>query len=212
MEDIDRRLEDLTEIRAIMERSSTFPSLSGLSGVSVGIVGLIAAGLFGWLLGPDAWRGQLRAASYIAAVAQEETGPWWMPFLLIVTISTALSCAMTFSVRRARLLGAELWTPATKRLLAALALPLGTGGIWCLAMMWHGMPQLIPASTLVFYGLALIHAGVYAVPEIRWLGGLQTLLGLVAAFWPGGGILLWGTGFGVLHIVYGVLMVKRYGR
>jgi hypothetical protein len=212
MEDIDRRLEDLTEIRAIMERSSTFPSLSGLSGVSVGIVGLIAAAMFAWVLGPDAWRGTLRAATYLSAATAEEPGPWWMPFLLVITISTALSCAMTFSVRRARLLGAALWTPATKRLLGALALPLVTGGVWSIAMALHGIPQLIPASTLVFYGLALIHAGVYAVPEIRWLGGLQALTGMIAAFWPGGGILLWGAGFGVLHIVYGVLMVKRYGR
>ena len=212
MEEIERRLEDLTEIRAIMERSSTFPSLSGLSGVSVGIVGMLAAALFGWLLGPDAWRGELCAASYAAATNSEMPGSWWMPVLFIITISAAWSCAMTFSVRRARALGADLWTPATKRLLGALSVPLAAGGVWCAAMAWHGMPQLIPASTLAFYGLALMHAGVYAVPEIRWLGALQTLLGMIAAFWTGGGLILWAGGFGILHIVYGILMVRRYGR
>ncbi|MBL0173875.1 MAG: hypothetical protein IPP94_01180 [Ignavibacteria bacterium] len=212
MEDLERHLRDLSDIRSIMERSSTFPSLSGLSGVSVGVVGLLGAALGGWLLGPESWNGALTGASYTAAATSEEAGPWWLSFFFIITISMSLSCAMTFSVRRARMLGADLWTPATKRLIGALAVPLALGGIWCVAVAWHGAPQLIPASMLVFYGLALMHAGVYAVPEIRWLGGLQAALGVVAAFWTGGGLLLWAAGFGVLHIVYGALMVKRYGR
>ncbi len=38
-----QHLQDLTEIRSMMERSSRFISLSGLSGISAGVFALIGA-------------------------------------------------------------------------------------------------------------------------------------------------------------------------
>jgi predicted lysophospholipase L1 biosynthesis ABC-type transport system permease subunit len=42
---MNQHLEDIAEIRAMMERSTRFLSLSGLSGVFAGTFGLIASGL-----------------------------------------------------------------------------------------------------------------------------------------------------------------------
>jgi hypothetical protein len=63
---------------------------------------------------------------------------------------------------------------------------------------------------LIFYGLALIHAGKFTYSEIFYLGILEIFTGLAAALFPDLGLLFWIIGFGILHIVYGVMMYRKY--
>jgi hypothetical protein len=93
-----------------------------------------------------------------------------------------------------------------------LAMPLAAGGLFCLALIWHGLPGLVAPATLLFYGLALLNASKYTLDEIRWLGLSEVMLGLAASFWVGAGLLFWALGFGVLHIFYGSLMYLRHER
>ena len=65
---------------------------------------------------------------------------------------------------------------------------------------------------LIFYGLALLNASKYTKGEIRAMGLLQLLLGLAAAFWTEGSLLLWMMGFGILNAVYGFVMYLKYER
>ena len=65
--------------------------------------------------------------------------------------------------------------------------------------------------TLIFYGLALVNASKYTITEIRSLGVIEISLGLVSMWWIGHGLLFWSIGFGILHIVYGIIMQRRYG-
>ncbi len=204
-------LAQLTEIRAIMERSSRFISLSGLSGVGAGVVALAGVGLGHWYLnrqyGPA---GFLELLESTAAERRQI-----LPFLLALAagmVAAALLVATFFTLRRARRAGQPLWSALGRRLAISLAVPLGAGGLFCLALFLRGAVSLVVPGLLLFYGLALLNASKYTLEEIRWLGLTQILLGLGAVLLPGAGLLFFALGFGLGHIGYGLLMYNRYER
>jgi len=195
---LDDRLKDISEIRSMMEQSSKFLSLSGLSGVSTGLVGIAAAALAQW---------KMNAAESGGSAAGLPT------FLLagsVLTLCVALGLAVYFSVRMARKKELPLWSSTTKSLLVNLFIPLAAGGFFCLILLYHDLPLLIAPSMLIFYGLALLNAGKYTLREIRYLGMSELVLGLAASVWLSLGLVFWGMGFGVLHIVYGTIMYFKY--
>jgi hypothetical protein len=69
---------------------------------------------------------------------------------------------------------------------------------------------LVAPATLIFYGLALVNAERYTLTDIKYLGYCQIGLGLISLFFLGWGLVAWTFGFGVLHIVYGLIMHKKY--
>ena len=65
-------------------------------------------------------------------------------------------------------------------------------------------------ATLIFYGLALVNASKFTFEEIRSLGIVQIILGLLASYFIEYGLLFWALGFGIMHIVYGIVMHLKY--
>ncbi|WP_201981438.1 hypothetical protein [Hymenobacter rubidus] len=203
-------LAQLTEIRAIMERSSRFLSLSGLSGVGAGVVALagVAAGHF-YLQShyPD---GYLRL---MQSSVQERRAA--LPFLLLLAgtmIGLALLVAFYFTQRRTHHDGQKLWAAPGRRLAVALAVPLVAGGLFCLRLYVGGDAAMVVPGLMVFYGLALLNASKYTLDEIRWLGLTQIGLGLLCMLLPGWGLIFFALGFGLGHIGYGLVMYNRYER
>ena len=127
-------------------------------------------------------------------------------------LAGALSCGVYFTRRRARRKGQIGWDALTRRLLISLAIPLLAGGIFCLALLYHHLGALIAPTTLIFYGLALVNCSKYTLQEVYYLGLCEIALGLGGLFVPGHGLLLWAIGFGLLHILYGVGMYRKYER
>ena len=205
-------LSQLTEIRAIMERSSRFLSLSGLSGVGAGLVALAGAAVAHFYLQSHYPTGYL----YLLDGSRAERLAA-LPFLLLLPSSivrAAVLVAGYFTRRRMQQQGSRqpLWNSLTRRLLVALALPLVAGGLFCLRLYLGADAGLVVPGLLLFYGLALLNASKYTFTEIRWLGLTQMVLGLVAMLNPAGGIVFFGLGFGLGHIGYGLLMYARYER
>ncbi|HEX8425201.1 hypothetical protein [Hymenobacter sp.] len=204
-------LAQLTEIRAIMERSSRFISLSGLSGVGAGVVALAGAGIGHWYLSREyGYMGYMRLLQ--STPSERELV---LPFLLLLAggiIAAALTVAMFFTMRRARKANQPLWSALGRRLAISLIIPLAAGGLFCLALFLRGAVSLVVPGLLLFYGLALLNASKYTLDEIRWLGLTQIALGLVAVLLPGAGLLFFALGFGLGHIGYGLLMYNRYER
>lgn len=208
--------QDLAHIRGLMERSTRFLSLSGLSGVCAGVVALMGALLArerydALLLGAAPARSRSLDGGHDAYAGSDVMDAAWdlVPLALLVLL-LALAGAAWFTWRRARRMGQRLWDPSAKRLAWNLAVPLVAGGLFCLAMLGHGHVALVAPATLVFYGLALLNASKYTLDEIRWLGLSEVVLGLISTVWVGAGLLFWALGFGVLHILYGGLMWLRY--
>ena len=203
-------LAQLTEIRAIMERSSRFLSLSGLSGVGAGGVALagVAAGHF-YLQShyPDGYLRLMQSSD-----AERRSA---LPFLLLLSgmmIGAALLVAFYFTQRRTQRSGQPLWTAPARRVAGALAVPLVAGGLFCLRLYLGGDAALVVPGLLLFYGLALLNASKFTLDEIRWLGLTQIGLGLGGLLLPGWGLVLFALGFGLGHIGYGLLMYNRYER
>lgn len=200
-------IKNLADIRSMMERSSRFISLSGLSGIFAGIAALLGA-----------------AAAYVYTTQNfgnvENLGGlrtrtsehlWFFMTDAFAVATIALCAGIYFTTRRAKKKGQKIWDSTTKRLLLNLSIPLITGGLFCLALLDYA-PILIAPATLIFYGLALINASKYTLDDVRYLGYFEVAIGLVASFFAGYGLFFWALGFGVMHIVYGGLMYHKYER
>ena len=205
-------LAQLTAIRAIMDRSTRFISLSGLSGVGAGVVALAGVGVAHFYLEQQYGEGAYR--SLLQSSEQERRAA--LPFMLglaTAMIAAAILVAAFFTLRRTRREGLNtLWTTPARRLLVALLIPLVAGGLFCLKLFMNGATELVVPGLLVFYGLALLNGSKYTLDEIRYLGLTQIGLGLVGLLVPGYGLMLFALGFGLGHIGYGLLMYNRYER
>lgn len=197
-------LNDLKEIKDIMNRSTQFLSLSGLSGILAGIYAIIGA---------------IYANSLIVAHHQYNTYIIIESATFIKIVATALLVlvasvvtAYLLSVKKAKKNNESIWNSTSKRLLINFAVPLLAGGIFCILLLRNGYYGLIAPVTLLFYGLACYNASKYTLRDIRYLGITEIILGLVAVEFSGYGIWFWVIGFGVCHIVYGALMYFKYER
>lgn len=212
-------LKELARIRGLMDRSTRFLSLSGLSGIIAG-----AAALIGAFAAREHHKALIWSGDALAGAGSRYAGTdltfrdaWWGHVAFLITdaaivLVVALVAALWFTWRRSKRTGQGLWDASARRMVANLFLPLMAGGLFALALILNGAVQLVPAATLVFYGVALLNASKYTLDEIRWLGLSEMALGVVAAFWADAGLLFWALGFGVLHIFYGGLMYLRHER
>ena len=197
--------DDLAHIRSMMERSSRFLSLSGLSGVGAGIVGLVA-GLIAMYLTKDYF------ADYNLYQPKVYRSDMLFKLILLGTsaLLLAIFCGCYFTVRKSKKLGLQIWTATTKKILIQLAIPLAVGGVFVLALLQYNLYGLVAGTTLIFYGLALVNAEKYTYSDIKYLGFLEIILGSLSLFFIGKGLIFWTIGFGVLHIVYGIILHRKY--
>ncbi|APA00027.1 MULTISPECIES: hypothetical protein [Flavobacterium] len=202
---VQKHQEDLLHIRSMMERSSRFISLSGLSGVFAGISALIGGGFAFKLL-------EANGIDYLDGKNQEYSPELIQQLITIASLILllALFFGILFTVRKSRKNNLAIWTATTKKMLLGLLIPLLAGGLFCIALIYHGMFVLVAPSTLIFYGLALINAAHYTFSDIKYLGISEVILGIIALFFLGSGFVFWMIGFGVLHIFYGLLLLKKY--
>lgn len=204
------QLDAIKDMRNLMERSSRFLSLSGLSGVAIGIIALLGATVLylQFDLSPLHSGFENKLAS-IQATLDDKNFLFLIADALIVLL-VAVIAGIMMSINQSKKLQLPSWDLTAKRLLINLFIPLAVGGVLCLIMMTKGeLGYLIPV-TLIFYGLSLVNASKYSFDEIRTLGVLQTVLGLIAAWLPDYALLLWATGFGILHIGYGLLIHTKH--
>ena len=189
----------------MMERSSRFISLSGLSGVFAGLSALIG-GLYAYQLFEKKKGGCLDAYPNYENVDFVTE----LFVIAIIVLVSALTFGIFFTIRKSRKYNLPIWTTATKKMLLNLAIPLFVGGMFCLALLYHKIYVLIAPTTLLFYGLALINAEKYTFSDIKYLGICEIILGCVSLFYVGYGLVFWIIGFGILHILYGLVMFKKY--
>ena len=215
MTEKEDQLGHLSEIKNMMEKSSRFLSLSGLTGIFAGIYALVGAYLvysdFN-IISSDA--ASVTYSEFIKT-ANSGTDSVILKIQSLFTIGAivlvlSLVTGYIFTSRKAKKQNLNVWDSTTKRMVVSLSIPLIAGGIFCLILIKHEVVGLIAPATLIFYGLALLNASKYTFNDIKYLGVLEIVLGLVSAYYIGRGLLFWAVGFGILHIVYGTVMYYRY--
>ncbi|MBK8808379.1 MAG: hypothetical protein IPO21_17830 [Bacteroidales bacterium] len=213
MENQNQYLESLTEIRSIMERSSKFLSLSGLSGIAAGLTALVAGLIASFYLDSD-WNYHNYMESgfgYKRAIATDKLLFFFA--LGAVTLFTALLFAFFFTLRNAKKKNLPIWDKAAKLMLFHMSVPLAVGGFFVIVQVFHyEIIGLVAPSMLIFYGLALLNASKYTVSDIKWLALAEIALGLIALIFFGYGLYFWILGFGILHIIYGSVIYFKYDR
>lgn len=198
--------ETLTEIRHLMERSSRFMSLSGLSGVLAGVYALMGSSAAYYYIGEHqgGYTGDLNAL-----VANRNLFLFLLADAVIVLV-LAVGTGILLTTRKAQKDGNSLFDASAKRLIVNLSIPLVSGGIFCAGLLFHGYVVLVVPTMLTFYGLALVLASKYTRDDVRSLGIAEILLGLTSMFIAGYALVFWAVGFGVLHIAYGTYMYFKY--
>jgi len=208
MNEQQQPIEDLQHIKRMMERSSRFISLSGLSGIAAGICALAGAWYASqkincWIKGDC----DLRLLAIADGKLIDEL--FWIATL---TFISAFVLAFFFTWLRSKKSGTPIWGATTFRLFWNTIIPILAGGAFLVRMMQLGEYQLVPPGCLIFYGLALVNASKYTLSEVRYLGYGQLILGLINLWWIGYGLQFWAMGFGVMHIIYGIVMWWKYER
>lgn len=203
MESEQKYLKDLSEIRSMMERSSRFLSLSGLSGILAGVYALVGAyiaySFFDFAVGTS------------SVGQQQMTGePENLFQLALVVLILAIGTAVFLSWKNARKTGGIIWNSAARRLAFNMAIPLLAGGVFILILFSKGLLGLVAPVMLIFYGLALLNASKFTYEEVKSLGIIEIVLGLFASHFIQYGLLFWALGFGIMHIMYGVYMHLKY--
>lgn len=197
-------IDDLKEIKDTMDRATRFISLSGLSGVSTGITALTGAFL--------AYQAVFKNDDYLIynAVDISSKNLWYLLLISMGTLILSVACAIFFTNRKTKKQNQGVWNVQVKRLLINLSIPLITGGLLCLMLLLKGFVGFLFPLTLIFYGLALVNGSKYTLTEIRNLGLIQILLGLIAFQFINYGLVFWALGFGVFQIIYGLIVQKKY--
>ncbi len=195
-------LKDISEIKNLMNKSSRFISLSGLSGILAGIYALIGAAFAYWLVNNHS-NGKLLLDGWVFRFA-------FLDLLLVLIIS--IGTAIFLTTKKATKNNIKIWDATTKRLLTSFVIPLIAGGIYITIILSQGRYGQTGGLMLLFYGLALINASKHTYGDIKYLGYIEIVLGLLASYFVGYGFWFWVIGFGIMHIVYGTLMYYKYDK
>jgi hypothetical protein len=186
---VEHAEESLQFIRRTMERSATFTAVPGLGGAGMGVVGLAAAML---------------------AATQPSAERWLAVWLLAAAMAVAIGATSMW--RKAARSGAPLTGAVGRRFATSLAAPLVAGAALTWAAWMNGALVLIPGTWLLLYGAGVLAGGVYSVATVRVIGLAFMALGLAALVTPASWGNVWlGTGFGGLHLGFGLYIAKRHG-
>ncbi len=214
MNEQQQSFEALQAIKTMMEKSSRFISLSGLSGISAGLCALIGAyiampyvyGQKDFMMSKAVFNIQLLGKDYSFIFNS------YLFWIAAATFVAAFASAFIFTYLKSKNEHSPIWGTTAKKLMLNVSIPIVVGGIFLCRILEFGTFGLIAPGCLIFYGLGLLNASKYTLIEIRYLGIVQIVIGLINLWFVGYGLYFWAFGFGVMHILYGVYMWVKYER
>lgn len=185
----DRAMDNLRFIRETMERSTSFTAVSGVSGVAMGTIAL--------------------AAAWVAAGRQDGLD-WLLTWLGAALLSGMV--AIWAMVRKARAGGTSLLSEPGRKFALGFSPPILVGGLLTLALFRGGLLDVLPGTWLLLYGTAVVTGGAFSVRIVPLMGAGFMLVGAAALFAPPSlGDAFMALGFGVLHIVFGIIIWRKHG-
>lgn len=183
-----RAMDDLSFIRATMERATAFTAVPGWGGVLMGVTALGAAALGAVQPTPGAWLGVWLAEAVVAVLVG--------------------GSAVALKARRA---GDDVFSRPARQFLLGFIPPLVVGAVLTAALAPAGLYTWLPGVWLLCYGAGVMTGGAYSVRVVPAMGLAFLVLGAAALFAPGAGNVLLAAGFGGLHVIFGIIIARRYG-
>jgi hypothetical protein len=185
----ERAMEDLRFIRQTMERAGSFTAVPGWGGVLLGVTALVASLVASRQVGTEQWL----AVWIVAAVVSVGIAGW----------------AVAAKARRA---GLPLRSGPGRKFVLSFLPPVAAGVVLTFALSSASAAQMIPALWLLLYGAGVVTAGTFSVGVVPVMGVCFMLLGSAALLTPPAwGDVFMAAGFGGLHIVFGLIIARRYG-
>jgi hypothetical protein len=206
----EKYLQDISDIKKMMNKSTPFISLSGLAGILAGIYALISAFIVKSLIQNN--NNSYDSNHHEAIITLESDTFKNIVLIAIIVLVLSITTAFLLTYKKAKREGETIWNSSSKRLLTNFLIPLITGGIFGIILLRNGYYGLIAPVTLIFYGIACVNASKYTLRDVRYLGITIIVLGLLATEVSGYALEFWALGFGVCHIVYGSMMYFKYDR
>ncbi len=201
----DKYLNDISEIKNMMSKSSQFISLSGLSGILAGIYAIIGAFLAYNILYSQ---NNISDDIYYQIISLSDMYNLFGIAITVVVLS--ILTGVLLSVKKAKKIHENVWNATSKRLIINFIIPLAVGGYLCLYLIEKEDFALVAPFTLIFYGLACVNASKYTLGDVRYLGITMIILGILNTFFIGYGLIFWALGFGGCHILYGSMMYFKH--
>ena len=207
--------KDISLIKNLMEKSSKFSNLSGYAIATTGLLALLGAVFVYFDLGISISEKYISYAELINQTGNANSIYTKIKLLVIIAslilLTSLLILYVTAKIKSERH-DIKLFNSSFSRALKSLFIPVLSGGIFCGFLILHKMYGLVAPATLIFYGLGLISASKYSYNELELLGYLVLLLGTMASYYMGSGLLFWMIGFGIGHIVLGVFIHYKYDK
>ncbi len=185
----EHALNNLRYIREAMERASAFTSIPGWGGVVIGLTAFGAAVLAHPYAGTRRWLLTWLAEAVVAGL-----------IALVTMFIKAQRAGVSYRAGPSRRFFISYFAPVVAG--AALTYVLGSAG-------WYAA---LPAAWLLLYGASFVSSGAFSIPVVPVMGLCYMILGLAACFVdPPAGNVLVGAGFGGLHVIFGLVIARRYG-
>jgi hypothetical protein len=185
----ERAMDNLRYIRETMERASAFTGISGWGQVAIGGTALIA----------------------VLVAARQASFQGWLA-VWIAEVVVALLIAGWSMDRKARAAQVPLLSGPGRKVAFSLSPPIFVGGLLTVVLYQAGLTNAIPGVWLLLYGTGVVTGGMFSVRIVPIMGLCFMGLGAVTLFSPPA-LANWflAAGFGGLHIVFGVIIARRYG-
>jgi hypothetical protein len=215
MDNGNEPIQALEEIKQMMDRGSRFVSLSGWSGIAAGICALVAAWIAHQKINQYTFENSNDYNDMQGTYIFKDGHLLLANQLLVIGVLTFIAAfffAFLFTWLRSRKTSVPVWGFTARKVMINVAVPMVVGAVLIWRIADFGMYGLVAPACLLFYGLALINGSKYTVSEVRYLGYLQLVLGIINLWVMGYGLYFWAAGFGVLHILYGIVMWNKYER
>lgn len=204
-------LDTLHDIKNLMEKSTKFLSISGISSILVGIYACIGTGVAYYILAKPGISTTITRIPFLNVNTSQRLTQICIVALVVLVLS--LVTVFTMSYRKAIKANRNIFTDkSVYRLLWNFFLPLFTGGVLCVSLLWHHHYGLTSSIMLIFYGLSLVNCSKYTYSDIRYLGYAEILLGLIDSFVVNHALVFWVIGFGLLHIAAGIYFYYKVER
>lgn len=184
-----RAMDDLRYIRETMENASSFTAISGWGQVVVGATALGAGAL---------------------AMTRGSTLEW-----LAVWLTTAALAMLIGSITtglKARTGGQPMLSGPVRKFALSFAPPILVGAVLTAVLIRAGMLDILPGVWLLLYGTGVTTGGAFSVRTVPLMGLCFMGLGMVTFVLPaylGDWMLM--LGFGGFHVLFGIIIARRYG-